>query len=343
MTTSTKSKRNKTSTSGNIFDAVASLEIQDRTFERKSRHGIHNHQNRDVQRSMAAQAQTSIYSSLVESRILLQRSLLCMAQQQQQEPLEPTEDVVSKQHSPTTTTDTAAIEQCNEILAQLLQARHLLSHSPPPQEEDYPALVGCNNEDVLNERLQLEYDQHRDVWKEVLDRRHRDVRLHSGALTNKTQFRVIDSSFWQQVESTVQHDHVRAEQQQQQHGHTTRSDGNHPGYTLFDDSKVYQQLLKDFVDISQANLANGPDIASGKRLHAKNKKAVTTTKANVDRKASKGRKLRYTELTKLRNFTFPIRRSYHSYNDTFLDEDAWFRSLFGGVGGRGNSTPQTKK
>ena len=67
----------------------------------------------------------------------------------------------------------------------------------------------------------------------------------------------------------------------------------------------------------------------------------------VDRKASKGRKIRYTTITKLTNVTFPIQRRHTTQGllgttaatidnssttamNTFLDEDAWFRSLFGG-------------
>lgn len=94
-----------------------------------------------------------------------------------------------------------------------------------------------------SDTLQTEYEAHREQWKEVLDRRHRDVRLHSGASTNKTQFRVMDSSFWEQVDATVQHEQLRQKQQRRQQNDRIE----------FDDAKVYQHMLKDFVSQRAGN------------------------------------------------------------------------------------------
>ena len=55
-----------------------------------------------------------------------------------------------------------------------------------------------------------------------------------------------------------------------------------------------------------------------------------TSKKQVDRRASKGRKIRYKEIPKLVNFTFPLSRS----NNSNLDQDEWFQSLFGGIGSK---------
>lgn len=60
-----------------MFDAVAALETQDAAVERKRRTA--STQTRDLKRSMAAQSQTGIYSSLVECRILLQRAMVASA------------------------------------------------------------------------------------------------------------------------------------------------------------------------------------------------------------------------------------------------------------------------
>ena len=62
----------------------------------------------------------------------------------------------------------------------------------------------------------------------------------------------------------------------------------------------------------------------------KKKKVTTDTDANaafVDRRASKGRKIRYTVHPKLVNFTFPLSRP-----EPIISDDVWFKSLFGGVG-----------
>jgi hypothetical protein len=66
---------------------------------------------------------------------------------------------------------------------------------------------------------------------------------------------------------------------------------------------------------------NTPGVGSSKR-----KKTETITTA-VDRRASKGRKIRYAVHPKLVNFAFPIARPVPT-----IVENVWFNSLFGGVG-----------
>jgi protein AATF/BFR2 len=62
----------------------------------------------------------------------------------------------------------------------------------------------------------------------------------------------------------------------------------------------------------------------------RNKTAKTTA---VDRRASKGRKIRYAVVPKLVNFTFPVSRP-----EPTISEDVWFKSLFGGGGGGGGNS-----
>ncbi|RLN91115.1 hypothetical protein BBJ28_00011664 [Nothophytophthora sp. Chile5] len=83
---------------------------------------------------------------------------------------------------------------------------------------------------------------------------------------------------------------------------------------MYDDSDFYQQLLKEFIESGGA----GQD-ALVRRTHRKKKKLV-------NRKASKGRQLRYTVHPKLENFMFP-----EPYPKPEMDVDELFRSLFGQV------------
>jgi hypothetical protein len=91
-------------------------------------------------------------------------------------------------------------------------------------------------------------------------------------------------------------------------------------------------LTIDFVLASQAGSQEG---VQQQRL----KHSQAGTKKMVDRKASKGRKIRYNEVTKLVNFTFPLSRPANANSN--LDQGEWFRSLFGGAG-NSNSLSQTK-
>jgi hypothetical protein len=83
-------------------------------------------------------------------------------------------------------------------------------------------------------------------------------------------------------------------------------------------------MLKDFLlSASNNNAGAGGNQSTASFQRFKNKK-------QVDRKASKGLKIRYVEIPKLVNFTFPISRE----SKTSLNEDEWFQSLFGGAAGQ---------
>lgn len=264
--------------SRSTFEAVQLLDSQDKDTEQRR----HASSRKQQQQSLAAQSQARVYSSALECRILLQRVM--------QE---------ADQGNDT------GVEECNRLLVQLLEARRTLLRTD--DMTDYATLVQAGDELALEDCLASEYRQCRETWQEVLDRRHKDARLHAG-LTAKAQFRVLDSAFWQQVESTVAH----AEQQVQQ-----------PEDVEFDDTKLYQQLLKDFVTASQSGDAQ----AAQQRLR---KQSSSKKKKDIDRRASKGRKIRFNTIPKLVNFTFPLSRPNNK--DSNLGEDEWFRSLFGGVG-----------
>jgi len=324
-----------------VFDAVSYLDSQDAHAERRRR----TSKRQDRQRSEAAQSQAKIYGGLVECRILFQRAL----QMTQAAALPAPEDSGVEEGKTAATLSNgggnidsidSAIDLSNDLLANLLEARRTLLQGGGQnrnvcQEVNYEDIVAARSlssspsaQKELDDVLQSEYEAFREEWKEVLDRRNKDVRLRSGLTAAKDQkFRVLDSSFWQQVESTVQHEELQRQQRQQQ-----QQQSQSGAITSFDDSKVYQQMLKDFVTTGQAG---GDTKAAQLRLQKQSRKnsGAASGKPDVDRKASKGRKIRYVEIPKLVNFTFPLSRpSISSAAKTSnLDEDEWFRSLFGGA------------
>ncbi|KAL3660064.1 hypothetical protein V7S43_014985 [Phytophthora oleae] len=85
---------------------------------------------------------------------------------------------------------------------------------------------------------------------------------------------------------------------------------------MYDDSDFYQQLLKEFIESGGGGAGQE---AMVRRTHRKKKKLV-------NRKASKGRQLRYTVHPKLENFMFP-----EPYLQPEMDVTELFRSLFGQV------------
>ncbi|KAH7409269.1 apoptosis-antagonizing transcription factor [Cadophora sp. MPI-SDFR-AT-0126] len=75
---------------------------------------------------------------------------------------------------------------------------------------------------------------------------------------------------------------------------------------IYDDGNFYQMLLKELVDQRRVESLAGP--AAGKALQWTAVKEVKTRK-NVDTKASKGRKMRFTVHEKLQNFMAPEDRT----------------------------------
>lgn len=273
-----------------MFEAVQKIETEDAVARTKRR-------ATSVQLKAASQAalsQQAIHGKLLEVRILLQRAL------------QP-KDEANKDDN------TDSVEKCTKLLTMLLDAREKLSQKgdAEPTPSKYKSIV--KDDEELEKKLEGEFQTEQESWREVLNRRHKEVRLHAG-LAAKSQFRVLDSSFWEQVESTVRHEALQRKKDETK--------------TVFDDSKIYQMLLKEFVTTHPSAEGEG-------RAHDRLRSAGTRRTANkVDRRASKGRKLRYTPMPKLVNFTFPLSRPA-----AVLEEDAWFKSLFGGAATTKKKTP----
>lgn len=322
-----------------IFAALSKLEDDDVKAAKSRRKAT----AASASRSLAARVQTGISGDLVQCRILLQRAIG-----------EASESIgTSSVEEGEGNGDDAVVSSADGLLVKLLEARRSLCHNTMDTDgtADYSDLLVDDNDNegalgsILENSLTTEYDQCRSEWKDVFNRRHHDLRLHAG-LTAKTasKFRVMDQSFWDQVESTAAHERLmRASQGSRKCAGDDAStdDNDSPIATntfasskpLFDDSKVYQHMLRDFVSLGASAKGGGSagaglaaDAAAERLRRAAQKKNGQSGK-DVDRKASKGRKIRYTVNPKLENFAFPISRPVPS-----IGEDIWFRSLFGGAG-----------
>ncbi|XP_016040974.2 protein AATF [Erinaceus europaeus] len=93
---------------------------------------------------------------------------------------------------------------------------------------------------------------------------------------------------------------------------------------IFDDDDFYHQLLRELIERKTSSLDPNDQVAMGRQWLAIQKLRSKIHK-KVDRKASKGRKLRFHVLSKLLSFMAPI-------DHTTMNDDArteLFRSLFG--------------
>lgn len=251
-------------------------------------------------KSKAVHSQSNIYSSLVEIRILLQR-IIC-------------------NNEDSTETD----EDLNDLLSKLLLAR---SNIPPStHDDDYDdnsnnnyqnAINNNNNEQEINQLLQNEHETLSQEWKSILNSRYHALRVNLGLATNNNtknkgnNFNVVDISFWDQIQQTLQHENIIKRNVDS----IENEDNNNTIESIVDDSKIYKHMLQEY-------LSGSSNSKSSSSAHKSQRKS---NKNKVDRKASKGRKIKYVTHTKLENFAFAINRP-----EPIISEDEWFQSLFGG-------------
>lgn len=332
--TTTNTKTNK------LFSTLHSLEQTDVRASKKRKQTLQN----SVKQSRAANDESRINSILLELRILIQRST----------------SAANAGVNTNTKNGEKVAEELDGLLENLLVARReLMNHHLGEGDVDYLKLIQSNakssdygqqsdstdNDNVNNSissTLQNEYASLQSHWQITLNKHHSNLALQAGLSTATSKFasKAVDVSFWEQVQSSVEHDQFRKVRPTDTSGFS------------FDDSKLYQQMLKDFISSGGAERTGkkGMDPAQDaaerlKRAMRKKSggdidlnvlfdpegegKAVSGKKNTVDRKASKGRKIRYVAHPKMVNFMFPVARK-----EPMISDDVWFKSLFGGVGRR---------
>ena len=90
---------------------------------------------------------------------------------------------------------------------------------------------------------------------------------------------------------------------------------------VYDDRPFYSMLLKTFITSASSSSADG--VANIRASDLSALKKYKRSKAVVDRRASKGRKIRYVSHKKLENFMFP-----QHVTESSISSDRLFKSLF---------------
>jgi hypothetical protein len=337
MSNISNKKRKTRSSTSSIFDAVEQMESIDARSAAKKRTTM---VIKDIAKSKAAQSQTKLFGTLMECRILLQRFMTMTSSSSTDDDDDMVRMAVAEAaEDDDDDNDQDASNYHNDedlLLIHLLQARSkLMFHHDGNKNHnfvvDYSQLVQNGDHDSqqqqqqqrLRETLEREYNECRAEWEEVLNRRHRDLQLHSG-LTAKSQFKVMDSSFWQQVEATVSHEMMTLSTSTSAHMDIINNNNNNNN-VVYDDAKLYQHMLQDFLV-----LAGKAPVDSTKRFIQQRTSSNNRAKKEMDRRATKGRKIRYMVIPKLVHFTFPKERMQSNTNHG-MDEEEWFKSLFGGA------------
>jgi hypothetical protein len=287
-------------------DILSSLESSDKRAAKLRKSQI---STETLPRSFAAKSQVDIQTSLMECRILVQRALTALPQVSDDEESRPDTDKAE-----------TIGDGIDELMSKLVNARRtlfpsLLENNGTSSETDSDSDSDKNN---VEDKLEQEYSKLRTGWKDTLNKHHANTHLQNQQ--NKNKFQIVDQSFWTQIENNVKHSAIL------EHTHLD-SDNGENGQTLgFDDSKLYQHMLQDYITLSAERGKDNAATAAAERMKRSMKKK---TKKDIDWRASKGRKIRYVVHEKLQNFTFPVSRFASS-----MGEDVLFKSMLGGVSGR---------
>ncbi|KAH7479819.1 hypothetical protein PRIC1_008628 [Phytophthora ramorum] len=237
-------------------------------------------------------------------------------------------DVTAHETDGETTDEEAATKTKEEVVAQLYKSidavsalQEKLCNVPELSAGDAPTKKRKRTCDDLWQEINANNRTILPQYNEILNTYTRKTDLAAGGKNSQAKkFKAVNQDILAQVESVLV-DPQRVKRKAHAPLDVPEDEATDGAQDLldelmYDDSDFYQQLLKEFIESGGGGA--GQD-AMVRRTHRKKKKIV-------NRKASKGRQLRYTVHPKLENFMFP-----EPYPKPEMDVDELFRSLFGQV------------
>ncbi len=287
----------------------------------------------DIKKGFAAKHQHNVFENILDARINFQKSLTAS----NTFPMDLS--TISRIKDDI---DTGSLSKIEDNLYSLLNGitkirkKLMVSDKVVSSKDKLPKISKKRNlETAFNNvsNLDRQLEAYRDV---VLTRWSQKVQSASGSL-NSSKFKTINQSAAVQVNSGLADmSRLIKRSRLNRAGITpigyvsTETDGKkstkiivdsnlHENEHIFDDSDFYGSLLRELVDkrMVDTNASNTLQWTVSK----------TKVKKNVDTKASKGRKLRYTVQEKLQNYE-PPRPDYYPMDNNEIDE------LFGGLLGQ---------
>ncbi|KAK9468238.1 apoptosis-antagonizing transcription factor [Lipomyces arxii] len=270
---------------------------------------------------LAVKRQTTIYERILDARIQIQKALAALNKLSTLQTEEvKTPEVQGLVHEAEDKVD-ILLDRIYLLRSKLMEASEIAVPEGLPRKRKRSA----ESQYELCSSLETACLPYRAV---VLERWSRKVDSANGigALGNNKKFSVINQSVSAQIDDQLRDmDRLVARTyinrgnalvggtvDRVDDGSMAKSSG------IFDDTDFYQVLLKDLVDKNMA----ASDMAGGVKWTVSKPK---TKRANLDVKASKGRKLRFQVQEKIQNFMPPIPTS--SWSNDQIDD--LFSGLFG--------------
>lgn len=231
--------------------------------------------------------------------------------------------------------------------ATLKQLTGLLSGQVRNQPSSSSSSSSLSWEDVVAPQMQL-----RPHWEATLDKWN--ARLHFGTEQKQARMKVFNHKLWDQISVALSdenraieksrmpmQDSLRLDKPSSSSCNTHQESSTQAGddedeessdgkskkrriehdLEVYDDRSFYSLLLKSFIESTASS--NNSNIESLRSADLNALKKYRRSKVKVDRKASKGRKIRFVAHGKLQNFMFPV-----ALPEALIDVDMLFNSLF---------------
>ncbi|KAL5547579.1 hypothetical protein UlMin_002810 [Ulmus minor] len=286
---------------------------------------LKRHKDEDLLKGQAVKNQKALWDKTLEFRITLQKAF-SSSNRLPQEPIKSSfcdsDKSVNVAYSELITSSKQTLDSLLELKEALLEKNPSIlqagngksGQSNPSQASTKSSYVDDDSDwskvSDMHQRISAFRDKSIDKWQ-------RKTQVTTGAAAIKSKLHAFNQNISEQVasymrdpsriikqmqlrRSTVGIFGAVAEDEARPMGEETQSDGN--GHVdgdpeLIDDSEFYQQLLKEFFEMIDPT-SNETALYALKRLQTKKRKIV-------DRRASKGRKIRYHVHEKIVNFMAP--------------------------------------
>ncbi|KJZ71648.1 Protein BFR2 [Hirsutella minnesotensis 3608] len=268
----------------------------------------------DVEKGRAIQKQRKIYDGLLNLRIRLQKALVAA------NTFPTLDDASAADSEPYEAAEEAAIKLLNTISS--LRTNLVVPHKTG--EKRKRVVDSSMTSESIWESLEDEDFQYVGFRKDRLEKWSRKVQsvnvttVNGLGQRNKTLIDVLEEQLAQPESRLVKRTRVPRSCAPAQAAKKVTEDEN-----IYDDADFYQVLLKELVD--QRTVETSGSQADGVPTVMLTAAKEAKTRKQVDRKASKGRKMRFTVHEKLQNFMAPEDR--RSWEQDAIDR--FFGTLFG--------------
>ena len=267
----------------------------------------------DAVKGKHARNQLSMTDSLLDLRIRMQKNLI-LSNNLPHSTLRP---LFSDENEQVQELESETASACLDLASSLLQTLNVMTGQKPKKR-------GGDFESMWEEYLKLEKSTLAPFRDETVDKWQRKVNIAGSASLLQKKFKALNQPIPQLIQSMMSTDKGRLMNRTrvQRNEYKIIADSLVPeesrGKELFDDTEFYSQQLNELIN-SKITESDDPTLVGQHYARIKEmQRKLKKQREGVDRKASKGRRLRFEVHDKLRNFMAPVETA--TWHDEMTEE-----------------------